>query len=279
MRINVKLSAVTERITRFYSPLNWLAASPGNAGRLLAVAIWSSILCATPPVQAQELSTAEQVRRLNATEASKGLPVRIRGVVTFFDSGLYSRFVQDGTAGIYFFEMTNMPAVLAGQEVEVEGTTSPGEYAPIVVPTRITILGEGKFPVARPVTAVELVSGSHDSQFVEISGIVRSVRFEEETQNFLIELVSGGERFTAYAKSLPVTEPGVLVDSTVKVRGVCSTLFNRLRQLFGFRILVPRAGDLIVEKQAPVNPYDTPAQSINSLLRFTPQGIYGHRKK
>ena len=245
---------------------------------VLAVALgWS--LPAVQPVQAVELNSAEQVRRLNSGESAKSLPVRIRGVVTFFDSGLYSRFIQDATAGIYFSELTNLPALQAGQEIEIEGATSPGEYAPIIVPTRVQVLGEGTYPVARPVAAPELLSGSQDSQLVEISGIVRSVRFEEESQYFLLEMMSGGARFTAYTKMLPVAEPGALVDSTVKVRGVCSTLFNRLRQLFGFRILVSRPGDVVIEKPAPPDPYQSEAQTINSLLRFTPQGTYGHRVK
>src|SRR5271157_1713204 len=45
---------------------------------------------------------------------------------------------QDETAGIYLNE-TNVPALLAGQLVEVEGFTSPGEYAPIIVPGRVRI--------------------------------------------------------------------------------------------------------------------------------------------
>ena len=55
----------------------------------------------------------------------------------------------------------------------------------------------------------------------------------------------------------------------IKEKGVCSTEFNRLRQLFGFRLLVARPGDVIVEKNAPANPFDLPAQSINKLLQFT----------
>jgi hypothetical protein len=61
-------------------------------GRLVAVAAGENV---------QELRTAEEVRRLTPKEAEQHLPVRIKGVVTFFDSGLYSRFVQDDTAGIY----------------------------------------------------------------------------------------------------------------------------------------------------------------------------------
>ena len=243
-------------------------------------------LAGSGPMQAAEpeparavLKTAGEIRLLSPEAAANELPVQLRGVVTFWDEALYSWFIQDGTAGIYLKEMTNMPSLVPGQRVAVEGVTSPGEYAPIIVPTQLVPEGEGTFPTAKPVSAADLVSGTEDSQFVEISGIVRSVRYEEETQCHLIDLVTGGERFTAYAKELPVGQPATLVDSTVRVRGVCSTMFNRLRQLFGYRLLVPRPSDVIVEKAAPGNPFDAPAQSIQSLLRFTPQGSYGHRVK
>ena len=228
---------------------------------------------------APELHTAAQVRNLTPEQAAQSLPVRIKGVVTFYDESLYSRFVQDETAGIYLRGLTDLPPLIPGQLVEVEGVTSPGEYAPVVVPHSVKVIGAGTMPTAKPVTLGELVSGSEDSQFVEVSGIVRSVRFEEESQNYLIDLVVGGERCTAHAKQLPVTQTEDLVESTVKVRGVCSTLFNRQRQLFGFRLLVPRKIDLVVEKPAPENPFDIPTQTISSLLQFTPQGSFGNRVK
>src|SRR5438093_1387919 len=56
-----------------------------------------------------------------------------------------------------------------GQRVEVVGTTSPGEYAPIVVPERVSVLGEAPLPNPKPVTYEQLASGQEDSQFVEIA--------------------------------------------------------------------------------------------------------------
>ena len=250
---------------------------------LLALLVGGGLLVSWRPVLAQaaagELRTAAAVRGLTPQQAAAGVPVRLKGVVTFADQGLYSRFIQDETAGIYFGEMTNLPPFQAGQVIEIEGVTSPGEYAPIILPKSITVVDAGKLPAAKPVAIEQLVSGREDSQFVEISGIVRAVRFEEESQNYLLDLVMGGERFTAYARQLPTTATEELVDSTVQVRGVCSTLFNRQRQLFGFRLLVPRAEDVLVVKPAAANPFDIPTQSINSLLQFTPQGSFGHRVK
>ena len=227
----------------------------------------------------QVLRSAAAVRRLPPAEAEKHLPVRFKAVVTFHDGALYSRFVQDETAGIYLQETTNMPPFGAGQLVEVEGETGAGEYAPIVILRSIKVLGDAELPAAKPVSLEELVSGREDSQFVEVVGTVRSVRFEAETQNYLVDLVMGGERFTAYTRQLPVTNTTALVESVVRVRGVCSTLFNRQRQLFGFRLLVPRTSDLVIEKPAALDPFDIPTQEISSLLRFTAQGTFGRRVK
>ena len=244
-----------------------------------AFALATCLLLLPAIARAEELRTADQVRRLTPEQAEKHLEVRLKGVVTFYDADLYSRFIQDETAGIYFQEMNNGPALRPGQLVEIEGQTGAGEYAPIVIPRSIKVLGEGTMPVAKPVSLEQLVSGREDSQFVEVIGTVRSVRFENESRSFLIELVVGGERFTAYSRQLPVTNTEELVESEVKVRAVCSTLFNRLRQMFGFRLLIPRETDLVIEKPASANPFDISSKGISSLLQFPAQGTFGHRVK
>ena len=225
------------------------------------------------------LTTAAAVRALSAEDAAKHYPVKLHGVVTFYDEALYSRFFQDETAGIYLLELTNIPPLLAGQEIEVTGLTGPGEFAPVVMPTAIKVIGEGKMPAAVPVSLEQLVSGREDSQLVEFSGNVRAVRFEKDTGYFLLDFVKSGERFTVYAKQLPITQAGDLVNSTVKVRGVSSTMFNHQRQLFGIRLLVPQADGLTIEKPASANPFDLPVQKINSLLQFAPGGTFNDRVK
>lgn len=224
------------------------------------------------------LTTAAAVRNLTVAQAERHYPVKLRGVVTFYDDTIYSRFIQDETAGIYLRE-TNVPSLLPGQLVEVEGFTSSGEYAPVILPERVRIIGVAELPTPRPVTFEQLASGKYDSQFVEVAGIVRSVNFEATSKHYLIELATGGGRLTVYAHDLLTLPTQDLVDSTVRIRGVCSSQFNRQRQLFAIRLLVPRAEDVTVEIPAPVDPFAIPEQSISSLFQFTPQGTYGHRVK
>lgn len=229
----------------------------------------------------EELRSVAAIRSLTVAQTQQKIPVHLHGVVTFFDERLYSRFLQDDTAGIYLQFPANIgpPPLLSGQEIEVTGTCSPGEYAPVVVVDKVEITGVAPLPAPKVVTYEDLASGAEDSQFVEITGVVRSDRWLEDSRYHLIEIAAGGGRVLVYVRELPVKNPAELLDSTLRVRGVCSTQFNRQRQLFAIRLMVPRSGDLTVEVPATANPFSTAARPIGSLLQFTPQATYGHRVK
>jgi len=225
------------------------------------------------------ITSAAELRRLTPDEAAQYFPVKLRGVVTFFDEGLFYRFIQDESAGIYFRGITNGVPLLPGQIVELEGFAGPGEYAPIVEARKVRVIGTNGLPAAKPSTFEELSTGQEDSQFVEVIGIVRSVEPTEWSPYHRLEVATGGGRLTTYVRDLPVKKAEELVDSTVKIRGVCSTVFNRQRQLFAIRLMVPRPEDLTIEKAAPSERFAMPAQNIGSLLQFAPQGSYGHPVK
>ena len=239
------------------------------------------LVAATALKAAGELRTVEAVRELTVEQTQQHLPVQLHGVVTFFDERLFSHFIQDDTAGIYLNFPTNVgpPDLRPGQVVDVTGTCSPGEYAPVVVVDKIQAVGEAPLPAPKVVNFQQLASGVEDSQFIEINGIVRSVRRLVESQYYLIEIATGGGRLLVYASQLPVQQPNDLLDSTVRVRGVCSTKFNHQRQLFAIRLMVPRPEDLEIQVPAPKNPFDVAARPIGSLLQFAPQETFGHRVK
>jgi PAS domain S-box-containing protein len=216
------------------------------------------------------LTNAAAVRNLPPEEAARHYPVRIKGVLTFFDQNEFLRFVQDDSAGIYFF-LTDPadPALKSGESVEIEGQSSRGEYAPIIETSKISVLGPGAYPEGKSVEFEQLSSGQQDSQFVQVQGIVRAVRFDARSRYYLIDLAIGGQRITAVARTLPGGSGRDLVDSTVLARGVCVTRFNRQRQLFNIRLLVPRTEDLVIVKPSAGDSFSGPARPINSLLQFT----------
>jgi len=244
---------------------------------LLALAFAARAVGAQEPLP--ELRTADQVRHLTPEQAERHYPVHLRAVVTFFNQDLFSRFVQDDTAGIYLQDWADAPNLLPGQFVEIEGKTSAGDYAPVVVPDHVRVVGEGRLPDPKPIVFEELATGQEDSQYVEILGIVRSTRRDEASKCLVIEMATGGGRLTAYSPGQPFDQARDLIDSTVRLRGVCSTEFNRQRQLLRLRLLIPGPADILIRTPAPSDPFALPTQTIGSLLQFAPQGTYGHRVK
>ncbi len=277
--IRLSVAAPTMSIARTIRPLRLLRCS--GSGLLVAtlLGLGDARSAAAEASAVAELRTASAVRGLTVEQARQQRRVRLRGVVTFFDTTLYSRFIQDDTAGIYLFDSGLPLSFTPGQVVEVEGTTSPGEYAPIVVPDLVRPVGEAPLPKPKPVTYDQLASGQEDSQFVEIVGIVRWVHLDEASQYHLVEIATGGGRLSVYARQLPVKRTEDLLDSTVRVRGVCSTQFNHQRQLFAIRLMVPRADDLVIEEPAPREPFAIATRPTGSLLQFAPREAYGHRVK
>src|SRR5947209_4880012 len=70
---------------------------------------------------ASELRTVAAIRQLSVEQTQQKIPVHLRGVITFLDENLYSRFIQDETAGIYLAFPLNVapPTLVAGQLVDL----------------------------------------------------------------------------------------------------------------------------------------------------------------
>lgn len=249
------------------------------AGAMAIIGTWAaSAQISAPPLP--QLTNAAQVRDLSPAEAAKRYPVHFTGVVTFADQSKFFRFVQDETAGIYFFVSNAAydPTLKAGDRVEITGHSNRGEYAPIIEASRVIRLGTGDFPPAKPVGIEQLSSGQEDSQFLQIRGLVRAVQFDEMSQYYQVAISTGGRIVTVMIKTLPGTDSDI-VDAYVTARGVAVTRFNLRRQAFNVRLLAPRAEDLVIDKPPVGDTFASPARPISSLLQFSPSGAYGHRVK
>jgi PAS domain S-box-containing protein len=223
------------------------------------------------------LTNAASVRELSPDLANRRLPVRLRGVVTFsFNTD--SCFVQDETAGIYVGNGRQFTTVAVGDVVVVEGVSSPGQYAPIIEPVSVRVLGHTNLPPPRRVSFEDLMTGCEDSQWVEVEGLVRSAQRDSAAQQIL-EIATGGGILIVFVTGSTDSNLVQWVDSQVRVRGICGTWFNKLRQLFGVRLMVPSPEDITVVEPAASNALAQPAQPIGSLLRFAPHAASGHRVK
>ena len=213
------------------------------------------------------LTNAADVISLPADQASRFLKVFVTGVVTAADPALKGRFfVQDSTGGIFVDNVNGRP-VVPGDVVEVSGITYAGAFAPTVTAPKVRLTGTAPLPVAKPVSIEQLMSGSEDSQRIEVSGVVRDAR--KDGARLTMDLVAGGYRFRAYLTVGTNFQPGNLVGAQVRVRGTAAEAHNRsLRQLIAVEVYIPDLADLEVEQSESIDPFARPVIPINKLAQF-----------
>jgi hypothetical protein len=227
-----------------------------------------------------------QIRALSKQEAKRGYPVQLRVVITFFSSlttpGNSGRadlgknlFVQDRSGGNWVDIGADSPILRAGQLIELKGTTTQTDFAPDIKNPRIRILGTAPMPVPVRAEFGHLASTQLDSRWVEIDGIVRSVDIHQG--NLRLGISMNGGRVIGYVPDYQGSPPADLVDSKVRIRGVCGAIFNTKDQIRGIMLLIPELNDIRVIKEAPSDPFALPVQPVDSILRFTVAGISGHR--
>jgi hypothetical protein len=212
---------------------------------------------------------------MSAAEAAQRHPVRLRAVVTLYDSSRHSLFVQDETGGIYVAGYSLAGRDLrVGQDLLVEGLTDPGEFAPIVSSPRIRILGSKPLPEPRRVEFDELLTGREDSNWVETQGLVEAASYSRG-QAYL-EMTWGTHRFSVHLLGVSGAQQR-LVDARIRVRGVCASRFNFKRQLIGIQIQVP-SPDYIATIDPPQSPFRMQPKKIVEILQFSPNGRVGRER-
>ncbi len=122
------------------------------------------------------LTQVAQIRRLSLAQADRHYPVKLRGVVLDYSS-LPTLFIADQTGGIYVKATTNQ-TFLQGQLVELDGVSDGGRFAPMVVPSSLKVVGLGDLPPPRDVSFQRIATGADDSQWVRLTGIVRSTNVQ-----------------------------------------------------------------------------------------------------
>src|SRR5262252_4708221 len=85
------ISQMTLSLRRLYKSM-----ACGSGFILMGISSVTHSLAAT-----NEIMTVAEIRNLPMEQVNRKTSVRLRGVVTFYDESLFSRFIQDDTAGIY----------------------------------------------------------------------------------------------------------------------------------------------------------------------------------
>ena len=232
------------------------------------------------PVFAQEssqlLTNAADILALSGDEASRGIAISIKGVVTAAEPTWSGRFfVQDATAGV-FVENIGDARPAPGDVVAVSGISFPGGYAPIISHPHWEKVGTRPLPAPKPVAVEQLMSGAEDGQRVEISGVVRDVQVQGNLLK--IALSSGGYRVSVYTPKSVSADPQQLVGALVDVKGTPATAYNApLRHLISVDVYVPFESDFIVKKPAEADPFTKPLITLNNIARYRAGRTLGDR--
>ncbi len=222
------------------------------------------------------LTRVEQIRKLSADQANRRYPVRLRGVVTYFDRNRPNVFVQDETGGIWVQWPQNGPALRAGQRVLLRGVTGQPGFAPSVYDPDVKILGEAPLPVPRRVSFEQMASTAEDARWVEIEGVVRSAQPDPGRPAQVLNVSVAGGRIRAILPE-PDFAAGRLIDAKVRLRGVCGAQFNPRRQMTGVNLFLPHRRVIQVLDPPPADPFAVPARPIAQIHRFAIQGISTRR--
>ena len=244
--------------------------------RIVLLVLWPVGMAGWAAAQSSRLpllTSVDQVRRLSPDKAQLGYPVRIRGVITD-DIPKPDFFVQDETAGIYVEGNRALGGShVFGDFVEVEGITGPGRFAPVIREQRLRVLGRKPLPNAHLYAFHELADGQKDSQWVRVSGIVRSVsvdRISWPEPVLAMNVSSEGSQFSVRTP-LPLSQDiSSWVGKEVLIQGVCGTLFNAERQLIGILFYVPKMELIRTEATSNQVPFA-------ALMRFSPEQEAGHK--
>ena len=229
------------------------------------------------------------IRKLSREQAAEQLPVQVRGVVQWARVGTRGDFtVADESAGIYASRspdrkntQTETASWLCkvGDEIELEGVTSAGGYAPVIVVHRVTNRGQGTPLPLRKVSISHLSAGHEDAQRIELETVVvQSVIEDSDADMRVLRVCSGSGDYTLlWVRRESWNEPEKVIDAEVQVKGTVLTLFNSRLEQTGVRIAVNSAADFTLVKPPP-DPFSVPRVEIGALRLFRPEGVSRHRR-
>jgi PAS domain S-box-containing protein len=208
------------------------------------------------------LTSAAAVHSLSEDQARMSYPVHFRAVVTFFGPVGHQLTVQDDTDGIYLYvgAATAMAPLRAGQLVEVEGFSGPGDFAPVVANPRIRVLGEQALPEPLRMDINQLLSEPPDSRWLEARGTVCSL---DSANGFVLVGVRSANRHLVLTVAYTDELPHRLLYAHIRFQGAVAPVFNRKRQLVAVQVRVPEPKFIQVEESAPPSP-----PALRSILQL-----------
>ena len=222
------------------------------------------------------LTSAQQVLQLPRSEATRGYPVHLRGVITSIWPDDPRNFVlQDATRGV-FLQQSNL--FLAdrpqfGEFWDVQGVTGGGFFSPMIEVSSMQRISDGRLPEPAHAEWDQLVNGSLDNQYVEIEGVV--LRVETNTLTLLahsgkIKIIAYGERPPAFAQ---------FENKLVRLRGCLQAIWDG--QTHQFKPGEIRLANIAIntDRTFAADPFAAPQKTVPELRLYDLQANSFRRVK
>lgn len=247
----------------------------------VALGAWSTgVAVAADP--AASMRPIAEIRGMPLADAERGVAARIRGVVTLLARVHIPKeaiIVQDASAGIWVSleRLAVLPEGLErGSEVEIEGVTDRGGFAPNLIATGIRVLGSQPLPPPQPVSHGRFFSGADTCSRISVDGILQGYRDDGSQWRLILE--RSGRRFLASVpKSLVSADPASLVDAVVRVTGVATSRFNTRGEFVSPRIYVQQPDEITVVEPPRAGPFESSPVPLDAIAQFRAEPIGGHR--
>jgi signal transduction histidine kinase len=231
------------------------------------------------------LTTIGAIRTLSQDESARGYPVRVRGIVTHIDElADVSLIIHDGKLGQFVVPPSDPATTIAWRElrrgdlVEIEGRTVRGGFAPNVDPKVVRRLGQAPLPKPKTVAFVAMLSGRHDCDYVEISGVVQRAWMPSDPKIrtlFMDVAVQEGVVRAAFW-DFEGRDFERFIDARVRLRGNVGSIFGRSEQLRGVSLFVGHTGDIAV-LEPPPDPFALVTRSTRSIYNYSSTGEVNRR--
>lgn len=204
---------------------------------------------------------------------------RTSGIINHISDQQTEIAIQEGAAAIWLPMHVNRPRDLKlGQKVEVGGYLQKGRFAPDFVVKALEVVGEPGLPEPEQVTGSELLSGSYDCHFVELSGIVRAVQPWSALgrDHGIMHVDAKGTRILVLSPGDQLGRLSGLVDGVVRVRGINAVAVNEAGQVLTAQMRVTNP-EFIEVLETPRDASTLPLTPLKRLLGHPVNGSPGHR--
>ena len=224
------------------------------------------------PLAAAEGAPFLSISQLREFPNEEGLRIEARtsGIINHISDGQTEIALQDGSAAIWMPMHVNRPRDLRlGQKVEVGGYLQKGQFAPDFIVQSLEVIGEPGLPEPARVSGSELLSGSYDCRYVELSGIVRAVHpwSRMGRDHAIMHLDANGTRIFVLTPSDQLDRLSQLVDGVVRIRGIDAVAVNEAGQVLTAQMRVTNPEFIEVVE---------PPRAVSSLPLTPLKGLLGH---